>query len=305
MAHLLHQVTTPIDNWYNIVCTYNNTTYVKQLYINGVAQTGVTQQTQSAYAGSGVFRLGANYSSGGNYGNGLYAGFTVNNSVLSAAQILQDYNDLKARYNLVTSGLIMQLDANNSTSYPGTGTTVYDLTGAYNHTLTTATFTTLSGVKCFDENSGFVRVNGTGPTLPTSGYTYVTWARIKTSSASWRTLFRTAPDDHPILVEVGTDNLGFYDNNTSSFKDSGYDVTPIEDVWVQYSVVGDNSSSIFYINGAQVGTSVAFGAGGNRHDYWGLSGQEFGYLANLYLYNRKLSVTEITQNYTSLVGRFV
>ena len=205
---------------------------------------------------------------------------------------------------IILSGLVIQLDANNTTSYPGTGTTVYDLTGAYNHTLSTATFTTLSGVKCFNENSGFIRVNGTGPTLPTSGYTYVTWARIKTSSSSWRTLFRTAPNDHPILVESGTDNLGFYDNDAASFKDSGYDVTPIEDVWVQYSVVGDNSSSTFYINGAQVGTSVAFGAGGNRHDFWGLNGQEFGYLANLYLYDRKLSVTEITQNYNALRSRF-
>ena len=105
-------------------------------------------------------------------------------------------------------------------------------------------------------------------------------------------------------MESGTDNLGFYDNDAASFKDSGYDVTPIEDVWVQYSVVGDNSSSTFYINGAQVGTSVAFGAGGNRHDFWGLNGQEFGYLANLYLYNRKLSITEITQNYNALRSRF-
>ena len=203
---------------------------------------------------------------------------------------------------IVTPGLIMQLDANSVTSYPGTGTTVYDLTGSYNHTASGG-FTTLSGVKCFGENS-VIRVNGTGPTLPTSGYTYVTWARIKTSSASWRTLFRTAPDDHPILVEIGTDNLGFYDNNTASFKDSGYDVTSIEGVWVQYSVVGDSSSSIFYINGTQVGTSVAFGAGGNRHDYWGLTGQEFGYLANLYLYNRKLTTAEILQNYTALKDRF-
>ena len=207
---------------------------------------------------------------------------------------------------IITNGLLLQLDANNSTSYPGSGTTVYDLTNSYNHTLTNATFTTLNGIKCFDQNSNIstIRVIGAGPTLPTSGYTYITWAKIKTSSTGYRTLFRTAPNDHPILVEIGTDNLGFWDNDTAGFKDSGYDVTPIEDVWVQYAVVGDSSSSIFYINGAQVGTSVAFGAGGNRHDYWGLTGQEFGYLANLYLYNRKLTTAEILQNYTALKGRF-
>lgn len=210
--------------------------------------------------------------------------------------------------NMVVSGLTIQLDANNSTSYPSTGNTVYDLTGSYNHTLTNAPYTILSGVKCFDCNgatNSFVRVNGTGPTLATSGYTYITWAKVKTSSATWRTLFRTAPNDHPILVEIGTDSLGFYDNDSNSFKDSGYDVTSIEDIWVQYSVVGDSSSSVFYINGTEVGTT-AFGAGGNRHDYWGsLPGQPFGYVANMYLYNRKLTLSEINQQYNFLSPRFV
>ena len=44
----------------------------------------------------------------------------------------------------VTSGLIIQLDANSSSSYPGTGTTVFDITGSYNHTLIGATYTVLN-----------------------------------------------------------------------------------------------------------------------------------------------------------------
>jgi hypothetical protein len=107
-----------------------------------------------------------------------------------------------------------------------------------------------------------------------------------------------------LLIQVGTDNLGFYDNDTSAFIDSGYDITPVEDLWVQYTVVGDNSSSIFYINGTQVGTT-AYGAGGNRHDYWGaISGQPFGYVANMYYYSRKLSPLEVTQMYNYLSPRF-
>jgi hypothetical protein len=208
--------------------------------------------------------------------------------------------------NLVTSGLIMQLDANNTASYPGSGTTIYDLTGSYNNTLSGgASFTTLNGIKCFDctTNTQSIQSSGTGPSLPTTGYTYVSWARIIPSSAGWRSLFRT-DNNLPILVQVGTDNLGFYD---SVFRDSGYDVSPIEEVWVQYAVVGDNTSSIFYINGTQVG-SVAFGAGGDTHVMWGnnlLAGQPFGYLANLYFYNRKLNLTEITQQYNYLAPRFV
>ncbi len=209
---------------------------------------------------------------------------------------------------LVTNGLTIQLDAYNSLSYPGTGTSVTDVTGGFTHTLAdTAAYLTLYGVKAFDCTTGAKRivVNGTGPTLPTTGYTYVIWARVITSSAGYRTLLRCTPNDHPLLIETGTDNLGFWDNDTNIFRDSGYDITGVEDLWVQYTIIGDSSSSIFYINGSQVGNTVLFGAGGNAH--WtlgGLSGQSFGYVANMFYYNRKLNQNEVLQNYLFLSPRF-
>ena len=52
--------------------------------------------------------------------------------------------------------------------------------------------------------------------------------------------------------------------------------------------------------------SIAYGAGGNNHWYWGgIGGQPFGYVANMYYYNRKLSLTEITQTYNYLAPRFI
>ncbi len=214
----------------------------------------------------------------------------------------------RGKKGLVTNGLVIQLDANNSASYPGTGTSVYDITSGFTHTLTEgAVFTTLNGVKTFDCTSGNRRIicNGTGPTLATTGYTYITWARIIPSNAGWRTLFRSLPNDHPLLVQVNTDNLGFFDNDTPAFMDSGYDITSIKDTWVQYTIVADNVSTIFYINGNQVG-SVSYGAGGNTHNAWGgWPNQSFGYVSNLFLYNRKLTRFEITQQYNFLASRFV
>jgi hypothetical protein len=53
--------------------------------------------------------------------------------------------------NLVTTGLVMCLDAANLRSYPGTGTTIYDVIGNNTHSMAGgASYTTLSGVKCFD-----------------------------------------------------------------------------------------------------------------------------------------------------------
>ena len=212
---------------------------------------------------------------------------------------------------LVTSGLIIQLDADSNISYPGTGIDVFDLTtNSYNHTLTDgASFTTLNGIKCFDctTNTERVVVNGTGPTLPTSGYTYITWARVEAGNPlSFRTLLYTnSPKYTPITIPNGTNTLGYWD---TEFRSSGYDLSSSVGVWVQYAIVGDSSSQTFYINGSQVGSPIAFGSGGRTHWGWGNNDtvpQAWGYVANLYLYNRKLSISEISQQYNFLAPRFV
>lgn len=208
---------------------------------------------------------------------------------------------------IITQNLAIWLDANDPASYPGTGTTVNDLSGnGYTNTLTGATYTVLSGVKCFDCTTGNDRVvvNGTGPTLPTSGYTYITWAKLQ-PSASFRTLLYTnSPKYTPITIPNGTNTLGYWDR---AFRSSGYDLASSVDVWVQYAVVGDNSSQTFYINGSQAGNPIAYGAGGTTHWGWGgndTAGQPWGYVANMFLYTSKLTLEQIQQNYYGLKERF-
>jgi hypothetical protein len=209
---------------------------------------------------------------------------------------------------IVNSGLVIQLDAYESSSYPETGTTVFDITSGFNHTLVGATYTVLNGIKCFDCTTGNnrVAVNGTGPTLPTSGYTYITWARLITSTAGFRTLLYTnSPKYTPITIPNASNTLGYWD---TSFKSSGYDVASSAEVWVQYAVVGTNTSQTFYINGSQVGSTISAGAGGTTHWGWGnndTAGQPWGHVANMYFYNRQLSLAEITQQYNYLAPRFV
>jgi hypothetical protein len=210
---------------------------------------------------------------------------------------------------IVSSGLVIQLDAYDSSSYPGTGTTVFDITGGYNHTLIGATYTVLNGIKCFDCTTGTNRVdyNATGPTLPTSGYTYITWTRLIPSNAGFRTVLYTKgpPKITPITIPNGTSTLGYW---ATGFVSSGYDVASSAGVWVQFAVVGTNTSQTFYINGSQVGSTINEGAGGTTHWGWGNNdtvAQPWGHVANMYFYNRQLSLTEITQQYDYLAPRFI
>ena len=69
----------------------------------------------------------------------------------------------------------------------------------------------------------------------------------------------------------------------SQLKNEGYDVDNIRVPVVKYNLDNIDESSSYL---------------------WGAPGEEFGYLANLYLYDKKLTATEILQNYNTLKDRF-
>ena len=298
-------IPTPLNNWYYIGMTYNGSTLTA--YVDGVSVGTVTFNRLAPYnSGSGLFYSLA-HSDTTNMGDGSYAkmklgAFHVYNKALSNQEIVSNYNYTKSNY-IYTGSMSIWIDANDPASFSGGSLT--DLSGNnYTHTLTAgATSSTIFGFKSFDCTTGNKRivVNGTGPTLPTTGYTYVVWAKIISSNSLFRTLLYTnSPKYTPITIPNGINTLGYWD---TEFRSSGYDISSLADTWVQYSVVGDNSSQTFYINDSQVGSSISYGSGGTTH--WGLgnndlAGQPFGHVGNMMLYNKKLTLDQIKQNYDAL-----
>lgn len=211
---------------------------------------------------------------------------------------------------IIRENLAIWIDANQTASYPGTGTTITDLSGnsRTQNLSDAAAYTTLSGVKCFDCSGTYIiRAASATPTLPTTGFTYICWARMISSNATWRTLFRTSPNDHPILIQLGANTLGMYDNTLNNFYSAGYDAGSLANTWAQWTVTGDSAGQTFYINGQQVGTTVQTAAG-NSHDYVGgvsvPNVQPFGHIANMFLYTSKLTQEQIQRNYYALRGVF-
>jgi hypothetical protein len=100
-----------------------------------------------------------------------------------------------------------------------------------------------------------------------------------------------------------------WDNTTATgFNSSGYNMAAYGDVWAQWVTVGDAAGQTFYINGQQVGSSVSKSVAGEKHYAWGnifpAADQPWGYVANLELYNIKLTLEQIQQNYWGLRSRF-
>ncbi len=88
----------PSNNvWYHWVFTYNHSTYVKQFYANGVLQTPGSS-VQNQYSGSGQFNIGAIYSAATSPANGIISSARMYSSVLSSAEVQQNFNAQRGRY---------------------------------------------------------------------------------------------------------------------------------------------------------------------------------------------------------------
>jgi hypothetical protein len=86
--------------WYHYAFTYNHSTFLKQIYRNGVQLTGTPVQTQTAYIGTGTVRIGASYSSGGTVADGKIASSKLYNRVLTASEIKQNFNATRGRFGI-------------------------------------------------------------------------------------------------------------------------------------------------------------------------------------------------------------
>jgi len=91
-------MTSP-NTWYHYVFTYKSTApFTKQLYRNGVLLADSPVQAPAMYTGTGVVRIGATYSSGGNYATGKINSAKIYNRVLTETEVQQNFNAHKGRY---------------------------------------------------------------------------------------------------------------------------------------------------------------------------------------------------------------
>lgn len=231
---------------------------------------------------------------------------------------------------VVTQGLLVHLDAGDPSSYPGTGSEWYDLSGNnYHMSLKNGpTFATSGGDSYFDlDGSNDVGIcDGS-----ISGSTSATPSNLGVDSNNPKTIVCVAMIDNNVgstsggLFDLGDSGSsgrhyclrlnGNYTNFRAQFWGSSADYDFSYDgrgVWTMFSVVYENSviHATYGNNGVLLGqdpTVPSLATSGSRPLEMGryAGSNYFGGKIGMYLvYNRALSQTEVQANYAGLAGRF-
>lgn len=222
---------------------------------------------------------------------------------------------------IVREGMVLYLDAGNTKSYPGSGTTWADLSGNGN------TGTLTNGPTYNSANGGSIVFDGVDDYVSesnflskiSSGFTLVAWVNFTNASSPSNQKIIHIQNGQP---EVNIDNynggsgnpkLHFYtaaSGSGNNIMTSGEDI--VNNTW--YNVVGvydDNTKfKYIYVNGTikNSGTTTVKISWPNSVAWIGRrldTSEPFnGRISSVKIYNRALTATEVLQNYNALRSRF-
>lgn len=234
--------------------------------------------------------------------------------------------------NIITNGLVLAIDAANHKSYPGSGTTVTDLSARGN------TGTLANGMSLVTDSEGGLCFDGDGindniqfdESVDTKGtdnnaITYECWVKREGASAGTPRLMSTDASDYNALfiLSGGNGSLYWRINIGGASKDRIYSSGLTLNEWTH--VVGTaeyNGSSSYtqalYVNGQSVSSTTAAASGtwgdGTTRVFSIFSNVEAthqnnnclnGKVAIANVYNRALTSQEVLQNYNATKNRFI
>lgn len=224
---------------------------------------------------------------------------------------------------IVTDGLVLYLDAGNSKSYPGSGTAWTDLSGGQNHsTLTNGPTYSSSGNGSivFDGNDDYVDTNKYFDNIftGTQSFSILCWLNPASTQVQYADIWgnhagSTGNESKGIVLQqnnFATNQYLFaYGDNTTFRVTSTFNLTA--NTYSQLLLTKNSTHTSIYVNTTRLvynnlpqaispTTSLTFriGIGYRISRYWK------GNIGNFSIYNKELNLTEISQNFNALKGRF-
>ena len=230
---------------------------------------------------------------------------------------------------IVTDGLVLHLDAGNRKSYPGNGSTWYDLSGQDNHLYWTSpapVFTTDQNQPVFDTGNISSSLRAVSSTtyngLRTGTQTYSICSFFKPNSLTYRKMlvsFGPATSTcsgyniHPICINNQNVFGGGACGGLGTWDVSG-GATPTTNKFWYVCTTFDGTTERIYVDGvldksASMSTSTPVSSNNKISLGWvrddGANYVMDANICNISIYtNKVLSLQEIQQNYNAIKGRF-
>jgi hypothetical protein len=326
----INKVTQTKDyfGWHHWVFTKNAKTGIMKIYLDGYLWHYGTGKVSPQQAATSV-KLGSYAQSNSTYHTGYIQSVQIYNRELSDLDIQKNYNAQASQFNrpavspgvlaapatteqMVTQGLILYLDADNRSSYPGTGTVWYDLSPrgwrANMSNLTQSNWVNYNGVRAFETNDSAnqnFQIPSFSGARTSSGRTYEIWHNSKSYAISWQSWFDDGSTER-ILFGTSTNTIHVY-------PDLNFTANLVAGEWYQiaFTLSSDatNANCVAYRNGDRVGTGI-YASVQTAEPYTlfllGDSGGEVtsGYTSIVRVYNRALSDDEMRQNFEANRKRF-
>jgi hypothetical protein len=227
---------------------------------------------------------------------------------------------------LITEGLVVALDSIDPISYPGSGTTWYDLSGnnnngtMYNFTGpnagSTSGYDTNTKLMMFDRHVGsgdgtannYVLIaNSTSlqDCLCQNGMTVCMWLKVTsavcTAMTKWNNSWEIYYCSNLVFRTQGTNG----NDGVSSYVSTSY-----VNAWSSIVCTHDGTTRKIYFNGSQIFSdtnSVTAQDTTNALSVGAYNGGSYAFVGAMpcyHLYSRALTATEVLQNYNSMKSRF-
>jgi hypothetical protein len=310
-------VSPSFNTWYNVAVTRTGSVF--KLYANG--QVTNTFSSSLSLRNTGLpYSLGASPTVANASKCSIGSVFIYKDKGLSAAEINQNYHATKKQYlveeNIVSDGLVIYIDPSKNASYPGSNTTIYDLSGSGNNgsLINGPTFYSLNGGSIVFDGTNDVTTFASNPSL-TNKITVSVWINpIDNSGFGWimgrEAAYRLLYDSGGFYWVCATTNNSWYTTGTSLASNT---FGPYNKWWHVVATY-DGTNNRLYINGelqaagANISGNIVpngFNLNLMKTDASSPVVYGKGSIGQFQIYNRALSVTEIQQNYNATKNRFV
>jgi len=290
------------NEWQQYVLTYDDATNTLTGYINAGSPASTTFENDPPTPGW-FYHLCAE--DGTNMGDGTYLDanvglFRVWNTSLTADQVQTLYDENRSRFQIVTDNLVVNLNAGEPASYPGSGTTWTNLVDSANFTIANGSFD--------GGNGGSIVFNGTSTVVPIgtplgngTNFTKEAWVNADVVTSA-RNILSSANN---VFWNNGSTLSGGVGGSFSLVTSASFPAT----VWRHVTLTFDDAANTMtlYINGAQVAQNTGVTQSyiseterigshffnGNPVSFWD------GKIAQVRVYDAALTAPQVLQNFNT------